>query len=238
MQQSVEPSQGRQTVEGGLDGGRPGGGRGEHGLHPLEQGIGPGQRLVGGKYTLYISMKDAATATNTETISVFSGCGGFSQSYNIPITNAWPSTAAQVFTVPIDLTPAAGPGCTLGMRFWGATTADQIQVGYVDFAPVAEQLNAQTINATTINLPGGITGGNNAIVALFDRLPKPTFEEQVAGIFLLQAKDLDEAIGIASRIPSAKLGTVEVRPLRPLMIDGRAHWCMERISAALGGRKS
>jgi hypothetical protein len=114
---------------------------------------------VGGKYTLYISMKDAATATNTETMSVFSGCGGFSQSYNIPITNAWPSTAAQVFTVPIDLTPAAGPGCTLGMRFWGATTADQIQVGYVDFAPVAEQLNAQTINATTLNLPGGTTGG-------------------------------------------------------------------------------
>jgi len=31
------------------------------------------------------------------------------------------------------------------------------------------------------NLTGGITGGNNAIVALFDRLPKPTFEEQVAG---------------------------------------------------------
>ncbi len=121
--------------------------------------IGPGQRLVGGKYTLYISMKDAATATNTETMSVFSGCGGFSQSYNIPITNTWPSTAAQVFTVPIDLTPAAGPGCTLGMRFWGATTADQIQVGYVDFAPVAEQLNAQTINASTLNLPGGTTGG-------------------------------------------------------------------------------
>jgi predicted amidohydrolase YtcJ len=31
------------------------------------------------------------------------------------------------------------------------------------------------------NLTGGITGGNNAIVALFDRLPKPTFEEQVTG---------------------------------------------------------
>jgi hypothetical protein len=121
--------------------------------------IGPGQRLVGGKYTLYISMKDAATATNTETLSVFSGCGGFSESYNIPITNTWPSTAAQVFTTAIDLTPAAGPGCTLGFKFWGATTADQIQVGYVDFAPVAQQLNAQIINVTTLNLPPGSTGG-------------------------------------------------------------------------------
>ena len=31
------------------------------------------------------------------------------------------------------------------------------------------------------NTTGGITGGNNAIVALFDRLPKPTFEQQVDG---------------------------------------------------------
>jgi hypothetical protein len=121
--------------------------------------IGPGQRLVGGKYTLYISMKDAVTASNTATISVFSGCGGFSQSYSVPISNAWPSTAAQVFTTPIDLTPAAGPGCTLGFRFWGATTADQVQVGYVDFAPVAEQLYTQTINTTNITLPAGSTGG-------------------------------------------------------------------------------
>ncbi|HEX4273723.1 MAG TPA: amidohydrolase [Bryobacteraceae bacterium] len=33
----------------------------------------------------------------------------------------------------------------------------------------------------TGNLTGGITGGNNAIVALFDKLPKPNFEQQVAG---------------------------------------------------------
>jgi hypothetical protein len=126
----------------------------------LEQiSIGPGQRLVGGKYTLYISMKDAVTASNTETISVFSGCGGFSQSYNVPITNAWPSTAAQVFTTQIDLTPAAGPGCTLGIRFWGATTADQVQVGYMDFAPVAEQLHAQNVYTTNITFPAGSTGG-------------------------------------------------------------------------------
>jgi hypothetical protein len=63
-------------------------------------------------------------------------------------------------------------------------------------------------------------------------------KEQVAGFFLVQAKNLDEAIGIASRIPSAKLGTVEVRPLRPLVVDGKAHWCMERIDAAIQGRRS
>ena len=36
--------------------------------------------------------------------------------------------------------------------------------------------------------------------------------EQLGGYFLIEAKDLDEAIGIAGRIPSARMGTIEVRP--------------------------
>jgi hypothetical protein len=37
--------------------------------------------------------------------------------------------------------------------------------------------------------------------------------EQLGGFYLIEAKDLDEAIGIAARIPSARMGTIEVRPL-------------------------
>ena len=37
--------------------------------------------------------------------------------------------------------------------------------------------------------------------------------EQLGGYFLIEAKNLDEAISVAARIPSAKTGTVEVRPL-------------------------
>ena len=37
--------------------------------------------------------------------------------------------------------------------------------------------------------------------------------EQLGGYFLVDATDLDEAIAIASRIPAAKVGTVEVRPV-------------------------
>jgi hypothetical protein len=37
--------------------------------------------------------------------------------------------------------------------------------------------------------------------------------EQLGGYFLIDAKDLDEAIGIAARIPGARLGTVEIRPV-------------------------
>jgi hypothetical protein len=37
--------------------------------------------------------------------------------------------------------------------------------------------------------------------------------EQLGGYFLIDAKDLDAAIGIAARIPMAHKGTVEIRPV-------------------------
>lgn len=37
--------------------------------------------------------------------------------------------------------------------------------------------------------------------------------EQLGGYFLVEARDLDEAIAIAKRIPSARMGAIEVRPL-------------------------
>jgi hypothetical protein len=40
--------------------------------------------------------------------------------------------------------------------------------------------------------------------------------EQLGGYFLIDARDLDEAIGIAVRIPGARVGTIEIRPLLEL----------------------
>jgi hypothetical protein len=37
--------------------------------------------------------------------------------------------------------------------------------------------------------------------------------EQLGGYFLIDARNLDEAIGIATRIPGARKGTVEIRPV-------------------------
>src|SRR5213593_2413996 len=37
--------------------------------------------------------------------------------------------------------------------------------------------------------------------------------EQLGGYYLIDAKDLDEAIGIAARIPGARRGTIEIRPV-------------------------
>lgn len=38
-------------------------------------------------------------------------------------------------------------------------------------------------------------------------------KEQLGGYFLLEARDLNEAIQLAARIPGARIGSVEVRPL-------------------------
>jgi hypothetical protein len=41
-------------------------------------------------------------------------------------------------------------------------------------------------------------------------------KEQLAGFYLIEARDLNEAILLASRIPPARVGTIEVRPIRTL----------------------
>ena len=50
-------------------------------------------------------------------------------------------------------------------------------------------------------------------------------KEQLAGFYLIDAKDLDEAIGIASKIPPAQVGCIEVRPIRELVsTKGERRW--------------
>jgi len=44
-------------------------------------------------------------------------------------------------------------------------------------------------------------------------------KEALAGFYLIDARDLNEAIQIASKIPPAKYGSIEVRPTRELVVD-------------------
>jgi hypothetical protein len=53
--------------------------------------------------------------------------------------------------------------------------------------------------------------------------PYAETKEMVAGFYLIEARDLNEAIQVASRLPSAPLGTVEVRPCRDLEVGGVRH---------------
>ena len=68
--------------------------------------------------------------------------------------------------------------------------------------------------ATTVRVRGGQ-------VQLYDG-PFAETKELLAGFYLVDAKDLNEAIRIASGIPSAKHGSIEVRPVRQLDLGDAA----------------
>jgi len=59
----------------------------------------------------------------------------------------------------------------------------------------------------------------NGQVQLYDG-PFAETKELLAGFYLVDAKDLNEAIQIASDIPPARHGSVEVRPIRQLDVVG------------------
>ena len=44
-------------------------------------------------------------------------------------------------------------------------------------------------------------------------------KEQFAGFYMLEARDLNEAIQLAAKIPPARVGSIEVRPIRELKVD-------------------
>jgi hypothetical protein len=65
--------------------------------------------------------------------------------------------------------------------------------------------------ATTVRVRGGkqlVTDG-----------PFAETREQLGGYYLIEAKDLDEARGIAARVPSSKYGSIEVRPVMSMTME-------------------
>ncbi|HKY70572.1 MAG TPA: YciI family protein [Nitrospira sp.] len=46
-------------------------------------------------------------------------------------------------------------------------------------------------------------------------------KEQLGGFFLISARELNEAIQVASKFPSVRFGTMEVRPVRDIPSSGR-----------------
>ena len=49
-------------------------------------------------------------------------------------------------------------------------------------------------------------------------------KEQLAGFYLLEARDLNEALSLAAKIPPAKYGSIEVRPIRELREQDNQHY--------------
>jgi hypothetical protein len=65
-----------------------------------------------------------------------------------------------------------------------------------------------TATATTVRVRDGKTLTTDG--------PFAETKEQIGGFYLIEAKDIDEAIAIAARIPSARYGCVEVRPIHAM----------------------
>jgi len=63
-----------------------------------------------------------------------------------------------------------------------------------------------TTTATTVRVRDGKTLTTDG--------PFAETREQLAGYYLVEAKDLDAALAMAARIPGAKTGSIEVRPIR------------------------
>ena len=63
-------------------------------------------------------------------------------------------------------------------------------------------------------------------------------KEQLAGFYFIDARDLNDAIRIASRIPPARIGSIEVRPVRELQAGAppptRASVRDQQVSAEVG----
>ncbi|RIK72698.1 MAG: hypothetical protein DCC67_18885 [Planctomycetota bacterium] len=97
-----------------------------------------------------------------------------------------------------------------------AWTDSEREACYVESAALTRELHARgqylsanplqpIATATSVRVRNGkplVTDG-----------PFAETREQLGGYFLIDAKDLNEAIAIASRIPGARKGTVEVRPV-------------------------
>ena len=73
---------------------------------------------------------------------------------------------------------------------------------------LAAQALEDVSTATTIRVPSGK-------VSILDG-PFAETKEQIGGFILIEAKDLDEAIQLASHIPALRFGAVEVRPIKEL----------------------
>jgi hypothetical protein len=101
-------------------------------------------------------------------------------------------------------------------KAWGALSQAEQQRIYGEYGQFGQQIKetgnylagAQlqpTTTATSVRVRDGkrlVTDG-----------PFAETREQLVGYYLVDAKNLDEAIGIAARIPSARMGTIEVRPV-------------------------
>ncbi len=99
---------------------------------------------------------------------------------------------------------------------WGKMTKGEADTMMSEFGAFTESIKSSghfvggnqlhpTQAATTVRIRGGKASTTDG--------PFAETKEQLGGYYLIEAKDLNEAIQIAGRIPSARSGSIEVRPI-------------------------
>ena len=94
----------------------------------------------------------------------------------------------------IDMSPEA-------MAKWGAYTTEVTEAGVHEDGRALQPVST----ATTVRVRAGETVTTDG--------PFAETKEQLGGFYLLNCKNLDEAIAYAAKIPSAPSGSIEVRPV-------------------------
>jgi hypothetical protein len=93
------------------------------------------------------------------------------------------------------------------MREYMGLTEDLRQGGqHLGSAPLQP-----TSSATTVRVTNGKTLTTDG--------PFAETREQLGGYYLIEAKDLNEAIAVAARIPAARTGSVEIRPVAEIPVQ-------------------
>ena len=98
----------------------------------------------------------------------------------------------------------------------GALSPEEGAAALAEYGAFAEEMGTRgvlrggerlrpTSDATTVQVRDGkvLTGDG----------PFAETKEQIGGYFVVECKDLDEAIEVAAKIPGARFGTIEVRPI-------------------------
>ena len=113
-----------------------------------------------------------------------------------------PQYAALIYTADLDWSAPEQADTSAQYGRFGEDHGDQIRGGAALFP---------TSTATVVR----VTGGRGGEVVTSDG-PYAESKEVLSGFYLLECSDLDEAIKVASEIPSAWDGAVEVRPVIPM----------------------
>jgi hypothetical protein len=100
---------------------------------------------------------------------------------------------------------------------WGQLPVAERQRVYMDIVKITEELTARgqylmgfPLHPTSATTSVRVRDGKRLVTDG----PFAETREQLGGFLIFEAKDLDEAIDIAGRIPLAQRGTVEIRPVR------------------------